>query len=304
MKNIQIRDYRKHSKASERYVDVSFTYADKIIYTSVPIEYRRTGLDIPGDDIDAVNEYLDKIYNELNPKNWDKWREEQNEFWASKSNAAVTKAFFDCLSKTFDYTCVNCQLPQNPNWARRIQDLKEFGYTIATQLSRNCPHCKKNTTHLIMLPVKRGGVTGYETWSKELRERIVNLLNSYDVFEAKQIRKEGLLPDHKFSEIRWDENTKRESLENLTEKEILRDFQLMSNQRNQQKREVCRNCYQTGKRGIIYGIPFFYEGTENWDSSIPKKGKEAEKGCVGCAWYDIERWRKELLKILKGSSTK
>ena len=72
----------------------------------------------------------------------------------------------------------------------------------------------------------------------------------------------------------------------------------MSNQRNQQKREVCRNCYQTGKRGIIYGIPFFYEGTEEWDQTIPKKGKDAEKGCIGCAWYDIERWRKALLEKL------
>ncbi|MDY3758376.1 MAG: restriction endonuclease [Treponema sp.] len=298
MKNIELREFRKHSKASERYVDVSFTYHEKTIYTSVPIEYRRTGLDIPGDDTKAITEYLDKIYDELNPKNWDNWRNEQKKFWNEKANAGVTKAFFDGLAQTFDYTCVNCQLPQNPNWARRIQDLKEFGYTIATELARHCPHCKKNTTHLILLPIKRGGVTGYETWSPELRERIVNLLNSYDVFEAKQIRKEGLLPDHKFSEIRWDENTKRDSLEDLTDADILKDFQLMSNQRNQQKREVCRNCYQTGKRGIIYGIPFFYEGTEEWDQTIPKKGKDAEKGCIGCAWYDIERWRKALLEKL------
>ena len=39
--------------------------------------------------------------------------------------------------------------------------------------------------------------------------------------------------------------------------------------------------------------------TENWDSSIPKNGKSAEKGCIGCAWYDIERWRQELIKKLK-----
>ena len=87
-----------------------------------------------------------------------------------------------------------------------------------------------------MLPIKRGGITGYETWSSELRTRIVSLLKSYDFFEAKTTKKEGLLPDHKFSEIRWNDETKRETLENLTDKEILRDFQLLSNQRNQQKR--------------------------------------------------------------------
>ncbi len=63
---------------------------------------------------------------------------------------------------------------------------------------------------------------------------------------------------------------------------------------------MCRNCFQTGKRGIIYGIPYFYEGGENWDPSIPKTGKEAEKGCIGCPWYDIQKWRMNLLdKLLK-----
>jgi hypothetical protein len=77
------------------------------------------------------------------------------------------------------------------------------------------------------------------------------------------------------------------------------DFQLLTNQRNQQKREVCRHCYQTGKRGLIYGIPFFYKGSIDWNRSIPQRGKEAEKGCVECAWYDIERWRKELINFMR-----
>lgn len=300
MIQIEQLDKREHSKASETYIDVIFRYdTNTELKTSVPIQYRRTGTDIDAFDDKAIDSYLSKVYDEINPKNWDIWHKEQAKFWAEKSGAGVTKSFFDKLAENFDYCCVNCKLPNNPNWARRIQDLKEFGYTIATKLSEYCPHCKKNTTHLILLPLKRGGVTGYETWSPELRKKIVSLLKSYDAFEAKQVRKEGLLPDHKFSEIRWDEATKRESLEDLTDEEILRDFQLLSNQRNQQKREVCRNCYQTGKRGIIYGIPFFYEGTEDWNPSIPKIGKEAEKGCIGCAWYDIERWRQELIKRLQ-----
>ena len=291
---------REHLKASETYIDVIFRYDTKMEFkTSVPIQYRRTGTNVDASDGKAIALYLSKVYDEVNPINWANWRKEQTKFLAGKAGAAVTKSFFDKLAENFDYCCVNCKLPNNPNWARRIQDLKEFGYTIATKLSEYCPHCDKSTTHLILLPLKRDGIIGYETWSQELRKKIVSLLKSYDVFEAKQVRKEGLLPDHKFSEIRWDKATKRESLENLTDEEILRDFQLLSNQRNQQKREVCRNCYQTGKRGIIYGIPFFYEGTENWNPSIPKIGKEAEKGCVGCAWYDIERWRKELIKQLQ-----
>ena len=54
---------------------------------------------------------------------------------------------------------------------------------------------------------------------------------------------------------------------------------------------MCRKCYQEGIRGTIYGIKYFYKGNEKWDPSIPEKGKSAEKGCEGCAWYDIEKWR-------------
>lgn len=298
MDKIKICGIRSHSKASEKYVDVVFHYPNGIcVKTSVPIQYRRTGLDIPENDSNKMHEYLENVYKEINPAKWKNWKKEQGAFWKG-TKADVTKPFFDKLAEDFKYKCVNCELPQNPNWARRVQDLKECGYTIATKLSEFCPKCKKTTTHLVLVPLKRGGITGYETWSPKLRARIVNLLKRYDAFEAKQTKKEGLLPDHKFSEIRWDNSTKRENLENLTDEEILRDFQLISNQRNQQKREVCRKCFQTGERGIIYGIPFFYEGTEKWNPSIPKTGKEAEKGRIGCGWYDIERWRKELIKKL------
>ena len=85
----------------------------------------------------------------------------------------------------------------------------------------------------------------------------------------------------------------------MTDDEIRAKFQLLTNQRNQQKREVCRNCFQTGKRGTIYGISYFYEGDEDWDKSIPVKGKEAEKGCVGCPWYDIQKWKDNIVEILK-----
>lgn len=85
----------------------------------------------------------------------------------------------------------------------------------------------------------------------------------------------------------------------MTEDEIRKKFQLLTNQHNQQKREVCRNCFQTGKRGSIYGISYYYKGDENWDASIPKKGKEAERGCIGCPWYDIAEWKKQLSAILE-----
>jgi hypothetical protein len=296
MKKIIKGDIRSHAKASEKYIDAIFVYENSPPYKcSIPIEYRRTGTEISDDEIDS---YLEEVYEKINPANWNDWKKEQNDFWNSKPNAEVTKSFFDILIKNFDWCCVTCELPPNRNPQRRIQDIKECGYTLSTDTKRFCKKCNSKTTHILLLPLPRGGITGYETWSKELREHIINTLKIYDVFEARVTKKEGLLPDHKFPEIRWDKDTKRISLENLTTEEIKKDFQLMTNQRNQQKREVCRLCYQTGQRGIIYGIPYFYRGNEFWDNKIPQRGKEAEKGCVGCAWYDIEHWRQELTKRL------
>ena len=85
----------------------------------------------------------------------------------------------------------------------------------------------------------------------------------------------------------------------MTDDEIRHKFQLLTNQRNQQKREVCRNCFQTGKRGVAFGIKYFFEGTEDWDPCIPTKGKDAERGCIGCPWYDFEEWRKHLTQELE-----
>lgn len=291
---------KKHSKASEEYIHVFFDYKPKPDWDGwVPVEYRRTGVSIKPEETDKLAMYLNKVYEQIHPDNFTAWRETQDTFWhEEKPNAKTTKEFFDCLAKG-GWQCVECTLPKNPNWARRIQDLKEFGYTIATDTKRYCPMCKNKKTHLILLPIERCGVegNGYETWSLTLRKRIINVLNSIDVYEG--TFSPHCLPDHKFSEIRWDEHTKTENLDAMTDDEIKAKFQLLTNQRNQQKREVCRNCFQTGKRGTIYGISYYYKGDENWDPSIPIKGKEAEKGCIGCPWYDIALWKQRLIENLK-----
>jgi hypothetical protein len=290
---------KKHLKASEEYVHVIFKYPTKIWDGWVPVEYRRTGVSIKTDD--ELFNYLNEIYEQMKPENYNAWLKNQEKYWAEeKSGATTTKGFFDSLAKG-GWQCVECTLPKNPNWARRIQDLKEFGYTLSTDTKRYCPNCKANKTHLILLPIERGVIrgNGYETWSPALRRRIIKVLGSIDVYE--DTVSSHCLPDHKFSEIRWDEETKGENPDTMTDDEIRNKFQLLTNQRNQQKREVCRTCFQTGKRGIIFGIPFFYKGNENWDPSIPIKGKSAEKGCVGCGWYDIAEWRRQLIKKLEGN---
>lgn len=152
----------------------------------------------------------------------------------------------------------------------------------------------------MLIPLPRLSVeetgNGYETFSPKLRKRIISLLDNYDAYEGKHAK--HLLPDHKFSEIRWDSDTKSVNPDDMSEDEIKAKFQLLTNQRNQQKREVCRNCYQTNQRGKLFGINYYSVGTEYWDPKIPKKGKAAEVGCRGCPWYDIEEWRVAINRLL------
>ena len=294
MNGISINGRRKHSKASEEYVEVRFSYGRKSFEWDIPIEYRRTGTHLSDSSEEEILEYIEEVYDKCNPETWTSFRREQDAFWADKSGAAVTRSFFDVLASDFTWKSVKSDLPQNPNWARRVQDLKEMGYTIATRTSMFDSRTQRNSTHLLLIPLPRGGITGYETWTPAVRNRIIQLLDSRDAYEGKRAKKDGLLPDHKFPEIRWDENVRRDDLSQLSDQEIKDDFQLLTNQRNLQKREVCRSCYQTGKRGFPFGIAFFYEGSADWDLTIPKRGLQAQAGCVGCGWYDLEAWRRAL----------
>jgi len=301
MKNpeIEILAVRKHTKASEVYLSVRFRYGDKTIEWDIPIEYRRTGTHLSDSSEEEIAKYIQEVYENCHPEHWAAFRKEQKVFWKEKDKAGVTKAFFDILLTDFNWKSVESDLPSNPNWARRIQDLKEMGYTIATRTSMRDARSGRNCTHLLLLPLPRGGITGYETWSPEIRNKIIDVLQTWDAYEGKKGKKDGLLPDHKFPEIRWDDSVKREDLSQLSDEEILHDFQLLSNQRNLQKREVCRRCYQTGERGYPYGIKFFYEGADRWDPQFPQRGPQSEEGCVGCGWYDLEAWRKALNQKLE-----
>lgn len=293
-KNITILSEREHAKASERYVDVIFVYpqADQKWEGSVPIEYRRTGVSATTEE--EKRELIVNAYNAMFPDMRPIWLEEQRKFWdVEKSNAGVTREFFDALT-TFQWTCQRCQLPQNPNWARRTQDIKEFGYTLSTDTRRHCPNCNSKTTHLILLSLPRQGGIGYDIWSSALRSRILSILANWDSFEQRHGRGNELLPDHKFPEIRWMPDSSVKLPDDMSANSIRQTFQLINNQRNQQKREVCRNCFQTGIRGKLYGIPFFYKGTELWPKEVPQTGTEAEKGCIGCGWYDMEAWHEKL----------
>jgi hypothetical protein len=284
-----------HTKASESYIEVEFLDEDLKPYWSglVPYQYRRTGLFL--DDESAIAAYLDSIAEYFQPNTREIWIQQEIAYWNEHlSGRTVTKPFFDALA-TLEWTSA---FPANDNPQRRIQDIKEMGYTIA---SRRVGQKMER----LLLPLPRGLETGYEALSKAFRAKALRVLEYMNVYELSSANKAGLLPDHKFPEIRWDAQTKAENPETMSDEAIRSKFQLLDNQRNQQKREVCRRCFQTNERGQIFGVDFFAEGDKDWATNfvernieVAKIGTGAEIGCLGCPWYDIEAWRKALNRVL------
>lgn len=285
---IQVSKIIQHSKASESYVEVAFYHEDEgLVWEGyVPYFYRRTGLFLETEEELAA--YLLKIKPYFSRQEIADWIAAEREIWEmTLSGRNVTKHFFFALA-TLEWTS---DFPVNDNPQRRIQDIKDMGYTISSrQVGKKMER--------LLVPIPTTMQTGYETFSAAFRKRALKVLDHLNVYELSEANRAGLLPDHKFPEIRWDAATRAENPDDMPEDEIKAKFQLLDNQRNQQKREVCRNCFSTGKRGTLFGLQFFYEGDERWPTDVPKTGKAAESGCVGCGWYDIEKWRAALNKVI------
>lgn len=283
-----------NSKASEYYVRVTFIFPKEKWDAVVPYIYRRSNLSLKNEN--EIAEYLIKIKpyfsmkarKEWVKREWSKWEERRAQF--KNPEKFVTYGFFKTLISLKEEVS---GFPENPNPQRRLQDIKDEGYTVSIYPVGNMKWGK------MLLPLPLHAQMGYEVFTPQFKARVIRLFNGINAYEAKPTAHKSLIPDHKFSEVRWDDETKAENPMTMTDEEIIEKFQLLDNQRNQQKREVCRICYQTGERGRLFGINFYPVGGPKWDDTIPQKGKAAERGCIGCPWYDIEAWRKALNDKLK-----
>lgn len=304
-KNIFVTEFRDNSKACDYFIKTRFVQDDGFEYTTfIPYVYRRAYLELKTEA--EVAEYLVSV-KKFFTKEWmqawvDRHKKECLEEIRKKeaiNNERIRKGKkpteivtpYVLLPLFSLKECDNVKdLPDNRNLQARIKALKMDGWTIASIQYNQ----KKTTTTL--LPFEKYDTWQYESFTPQFKSRIIRLLKNRNAFEAWTETTNSLIPDHKFSEIRWDNETREENTMDMTDAEIIRKFQLLDNRRNQQKREICRNCFKTGLRGTIYGIKYFYEGGEEWDPTIPTIGKAAEKGCCGCPWYDIELWRQMINK--------
>ncbi len=140
---------------------------------------------------------------------------------------------------------------------------------------------------------------------KALQDKILNYYNFEDVIEQRCRRSHELVIDHRFPGIRRGE-TEDANSPDMDCAEIEHKFQLLkkddAGNHNNLKSRACEKCKATGKRPYPLGIKFFYAGNENWPAGCPESGAGAEKGCVGCGWYNFDEWRKTLNKKLDGDN--
>lgn len=127
--------------------------------------------------------------------------------------------------------------------------------------------------------------------------KVLSTYHNIDVIEGRERADGDLVVDHKFPDIRKCSTDDPYDAE-MSEEEIRRMFQLLKKDdggnHNKLKSEACLRCVRTDLRGTPLNIRFWYEGNEQWDESIPKTGPDAERGCVGCGWYDFAAWRAAL----------
>ncbi|NCO76634.1 MAG: restriction endonuclease [Cyanobacteria bacterium] len=137
--------------------------------------------------------------------------------------------------------------------------------------------------------------------SEKLTKKVLEYYDYTDIIEQRKRQKHELVIDHRFPMERW--GSLEEKLDiNISQDQIKDKFQLLkkddSGNHNLLKSRACEQCIKTGNRGTPFGIEFWYEGNKKWGENIPVKGKEAEQGCVGCGWYDFQKWRVALNKRL------
>lgn len=286
---IQIEGSYIHKKLKQKIVKTKFIQDDGYEFTTY-VPYIDMNKGVNNEDIKSIAQYLRSIKKYFKQSWIETWKREQKILWDTEySHRDETKRFlflqlsFKLENETFG----------NKNHASRRRDLRKLGYTITSI------YINGGGYYYIMLPLPTHPESKYEKVPTIITQTLARLKRYIEAYSGEKMDEDFLLADHKFPESRWDENTADINDPQMSESEILNKFQLLDNASNLRKKQMCESCAESGIRPSMYGIDFYYKGTQKWDTKIPERGSNAEKGCVGCPWYDIEKWKEELNKHIK-----
>jgi len=274
------------------YLMTTFRYSARVWNGCVPIKSKYHGVNIPLTEEDIKAWVLD-CYQKLDPGHAQAWNNQQRSYWESR-RSYDTQAVFEALNGSEPLTRWQCRkcgpVPSvNPQPAARIKALKQQGYYIATT-QMNCGTCggKQYFDLLIRLPRHAAENERRYTIAVSLQNRIKSILPLRDACFDSEQRASELIIDHKFPSSRW-VNGETVNEVSMTDEEIRKKFQLLTNQTNLQKERYCKRCVISGIRGDFFGIKWYYQGDSQWRGT----SKADENGCIGCCWYDLNRWREE-----------
>ena len=235
-------------------------------------------------------DYLNKIYENVSPEKIEIWINEKKQlFEGTKGNELK---IFEELIASNDW--INISTKYN-NVQKPIQNLRKLGLCILTHRLVE----EKETVYRLIF--------GIDTMKREsekippnVRNRVLEYYKYIDALTGEKKNGSELVVEHKFPEERWADRPIEDN-RNLTDEMIEDKFQLLTTQYNMVKREACKKCVEYAERQAPFNIEFYYEGDEKWDCDI-ELGAEAEAGCVGCGWYDMKKWKEELIKAANRES--
>lgn len=174
---------------------------------------------------------------------------------------------------------------------------------IIESANHYCMNCAKSTRHDRWQGAFQPSVPG-GSMPKSFVKRVMRIFGSRDVVENTERTQNQLTIDHKLPRIRWNEESTEQLINysNMDDDFIKEHFQLLKKSNgtvshNLLKSNTCVSCFRTGKRGKPFGIDYFYEGGSEWG---PADSKDPS-GCIGCGWYDFDRWRMSLNEFTRQS---
>lgn len=189
-----------------------------------------------------------------------------------------------------EWVCGLCNSKSNQP-AATFREIKKMGYAFEEHSpgrwgkAMYCSTCHQNTSHYKLLKLEPEFVEKPRIpISPKDRKRILKLLAFKDAFTGATISSTPEI-DHK---VPWSRLEQDVDVARLSDHSIFNHFQLLTREHNLLKDRACTSCIRTNKRPPFMQIDFWYQGNEVYGGS-----------CVGCGWYDGEKWRIEINKKLK-----
>lgn len=189
-----------------------------------------------------------------------------------------------------NWTCGYCNSGSNQP-AAIFREIKKQGYLFEevepTRWARNmhCSVCKTKRSHYKLIK----GIPHFKEKERisitpETRRRIIKLFKFKDALSGATITSTPEI-DHK---IPWTRLEHDIDANFMSTTDLIKHFQLLTREHNLLKDRACGVCKLTNIRPALLGIFFWYQGNNLYRGT-----------CVGCGWYDCNKWREELNKKLQ-----